>query len=279
MLVTAACSECSHEFQVDSAYVGTKRKCPSCGEKFMFEEPVAGSEQQSTSPIVTGSPVASGMGATPPKQEQMTCPGCRRSKNYIVQEQVMCFFCGTRFSPEAGAQQEEFDAAAEDTMWEMIMNGEWHDNILAAFEDMGMSPEEAEGFLETNMMRVPFRRAEAVFEDGAYAVRMQNCDICGAEIENAQSAPMYRIHWTHVERDNENAAVGMAVAGLVGAAIGAAMSKTHRRDMIGLHSLCKPCRKSMTKMFGGYKGYPVSDKFSVSSCKDYHPEGEGSTPT
>ena len=28
----------------------------------------------------------------------------------------------------------------------------------------------------------------------------------------------------------------------------------------------------MTKMFGGYKGYPVTVKFKVQDCRDFYPE-------
>ena len=108
MLLDTECPHCREDLRIDSGYLGIKRTCPECGEKFLFEQDGADTSDFG-GPVRIGCPVCLRIAAIPKAydfEDYVACGVCsarRATRNMFGKGRLsaLCYIVGTGVGVEA----------------------------------------------------------------------------------------------------------------------------------------------------------------------------------
>lgn len=251
MLVKARCPNCSHLFPVDSSFIGSKRSCPSCKNKFAFESPVAEKAQDSAAP-------AKAEAAEEGPRELVMCPNCIRSFSpkpvFLTRPKLLCSYCETPFAPSEGLELQKLSAAAESAFWEAVLVGKKSAEVLGSLQRLGMKSDVASNYFDAHILRLPFQRFRVV-KQGKFKLPLpQECDLCPSALSPQESNAPQLVEWRYrVVHVTPNP--GMLLIGTAQVTV-----EKFEREMIGLYFLCSDCRGKLKN----WQGYPTTNGFELS---------------
>ncbi len=273
MLLPAKCTHCSHEYEIDSGYLGIKRKCPACGEKFVFEIEDADDGRTLSS---------EDFGLAP----RVACHHCFRvgviREVYVGKPSFPCSFCGGTLTVEEGEQFMDTLRECELTANSLLLAGAPHSDVAPAVMAAGMPDVRTPDFVDLMLMRLPFTRYEVTQTDLEHSFEPRcatNCDLCAAPLRGGDALKAYYVHWHKVERGgahDENVLFAGMAFGVAGAVIassmsggGAAVQGTAKSERHAVYCLCQRCRDSLTAwLFNKYDGPPVSQGFKLHKVRE-----------
>ncbi len=259
MLIPTSCTKCRHDFEVDSSFVGTMRKCPVCGNRFLFDQSAAEREGTQLDDL---------------RGQKVACSSCLRTFIPIAarqkDEHIDCQFCDARVHIPSGELLYQKIRGIEKVIRKSLLHGDANDVILSRIARY--SPE-LPGGMETNcrilkhqVERLPFLRKEAIQYGGRETQFLRprtNCDHC------QQSAPDHtlEIRWQLKQLSN-GSVVQQIFLGLLLGRLGLALpKKVHISERIGIYFLCEQCRIPYSGWHRFFRT-PSNEGYKAVSVKD-----------
>ena len=280
--LTARCPQCAHEFTVDSGYLGTKRKCPECGQGFVFEQPL---EVTDAGGDVLAVKQALGV------DQRVACPSCLRlfKPSAVFQDQTeqRCAFCDCRMTMAEAQETARVVLVAEPAIMAMLLLGVGHGDVLPQLAQQGVTADGLPLILDRQRRQLPFERfSRRQNHDIEVPLMMAtDCDLCGTALRAAEQRQCVFVHWFVHSRASQSHPVWQFAA-LFATVVAWWLLSVRRQDddeavtneMKALYCLCAKCRRSLDAVFGAYAGFPASGGFKVRKLAEY-PVTAGELPT
>ncbi len=266
MLLPAECPSCGHAYQIDSGYIGVKRKCPECESLFVFEGADGGAN---VLPL------------------RLACPICLRDFTvkdvFEASERIPCSVCGHIMTRAEGQETLVLAEQATEACRQALLDGASGNEVARQLVQMGIDVDAAATQVDNEMMRLPFLRHEIYVQNGDGKPRPPvECDLCGMELQETMKKECHIVRWHCRYTPKEEIDSGpfpiffhsgayimaRVISGMVAGMFSSAMGISPNLDNVldAVYFLCPRCDHSLrTKLFGRYKGYPARNGYRIVS--------------
>ena len=219
MLISISCRNCSHPFKVDSAFVGTMRKCPSCDFRFLLDDTVAEEDGTSLDNL---------------RGQKVGCPECLRTFIPMIHpgevEDVPCRYCNHHFEHDVGVATFEAVNAASKIIRKGLLLGKSDDQIQARLTKSGsLNVDSLETLIGFHTKNLPFLRREVLVFGGretAFVRARSMCDLCNHSVPYDTA----EITWRLTQQTAENSLTGAMALSFTCWGTGERVSRTRRNS-------------------------------------------------
>lgn len=202
----------------------TEVRCPRCEGKVKIDPEML---QQ---PAATKPPVG--------------CPGCLNLLGPAEQYPVHCRYCGYHIQQEEGERLGASLKGLEGRLKSYLMAGGSPSEAVRLIEQLGVTSEQAFGYVDKRVLEVPFER-HPLWKQNQRVTTSPTCDSCGVA---GQLSP-YQATWNVREEELKRYREGW----------GGFHDTELKQSRKALYFLCKDCTKLGPERFAG--GYPARNGF------------------
>jgi predicted Zn finger-like uncharacterized protein len=188
MFLDAECPHCHHQYKIDSGYLGIKRMCPECGEKFVFETADGKEAHEFGGPQRIGCPSCFQIGGIPAA--------------YDSEQMVACGVCSTQIPRQRALDFVRVLSEAESLAKRHLLAGAAL-ALIDALVDLGIPRSRVDDFVIGHQERLPMTRFAAVWGDdrGDFVLDSDGrCDLCEKALDSREKRTPCRALWQKTQQ-------------------------------------------------------------------------------
>ncbi len=235
MLIEVECKQCAHRFDVDSAFVGTMRKCPECENRFLLDEKAAEND---------------GVYLDELKGRKVACDQCLKSfvpiKVRRREDSIKCQFCLHVINIEKGERLHETVRQVNKAIRKGLLLGLEDDVIISKLlkgtRDLPNGQSSLSTLLHALTEQLPYIRMEVIrfgSSDTQFVKQRAYCDMCRA----LPPDHTLDITWRLTQQSKGSGLLLRLLFGQIGGLLNPV--KHHHSTRQGIHFVCNQCVHSV----------------------------------